>query len=111
MKDNYLIVFVTAKDKAEAEQVSQSLLKDQLIACANLVSPITSIFHWSGKIDKTEECLIIMKSREDLFAQLIERVKNLHSYEVPEILAVPVIQGYQGYFDWMNAVLKAKPES
>ena len=108
MKDNYLIIFVTAKDKAEAEQVSQSLLKDQLIACANLVSPITSFFHWSGKVDKADECLIIMKSREDLFNQIVDRVKGLHSYEVPEILAIPITQGYNGYLDWMDAVLKPK---
>ena len=111
MKDNYLIIFVTAKDKTEAEQVSQSLLKDKIIACANLVSPITSFFNWGGKIDKAEECLIIMKSRADLFDQIVRQVNSIHSYEVPEILAFPIVEGSKSYLEWMEAVLKPKSNS
>lgn len=106
MKGNYIIIFVTAKDKTDAEQLSQSLLKDRLIACANLVSPIDSFFYWANKIDKAEECLIIMKSRSDLFSQILERVKGLHSYEVPEVLAFPIVEGSKDYLDWMDKVLK-----
>jgi periplasmic divalent cation tolerance protein len=104
--NNYIIILVTAKDKAEAEKVSQSLLKERLIACANIINPVTSFFHWSGKIDRAEECLIVMKSRADLFAQVVERVKGLHSYEVPEILALPIVDGSEAYLGWMGEVLK-----
>ncbi len=82
------------------------LLKERLIACANIVSPVLSFFNWIGKLEKAEECLIIMKSRQDLFAKIAEHVKGLHSYEVPEILALPIIEGSKAYLDWMSVVLK-----
>ena len=107
--NNYIIILVTAKDKEEAEKISQLLLKERLIACANIVGPVTSFFHWSGQTEKAEECLIVMKSRRDLFAQVAEHVKRLHSYEVPEVLAFPIIDASKPYLDWMNAVLKPKP--
>lgn len=106
MNTNYIIVLVTTADKAEAEKIAQKLLEEKLIACANIVNPVTSFFHWSGKIDKAEECLVVMKSRMDLFAELSERLKGLHSYEVPEILALPIVVGSRAYLDWMGAVLK-----
>jgi periplasmic divalent cation tolerance protein len=106
MSGNYIIVLVTTVNKAEAEKIAQTLLKEKLIACANIINPVTSFFHWSGRIDKTEECLVVMKSRMDLFAELTERVKALHSYEVPEILALPVVEGSKAYFDWMDGVFK-----
>jgi periplasmic divalent cation tolerance protein len=106
MNTNYIIVLVTTADKAEAEKIAQKLLEEKLIACANIVNPVTSFFHWSGKIDKAEECLVVMKSRMDLFAELSERLKGLHSYEVPEILAFPIVEGSRAYLDWMGAVLK-----
>jgi periplasmic divalent cation tolerance protein len=106
MNTNYIIVLVTIADKAEAEKIAQKLLEEKLIACANIVNPVTSFFHWSGKIDKAEECLVVMKSRMDLFAELSERLKGLHSYEVPEILALPIVEGSRAYLDWMGAVLK-----
>lgn len=104
---DYIVILVTAKDKAEAEKISQALLEEKLIACANIVSPIASCFLWQGKIDKAEECLIIMKSRTDLFAQLLQQVKMLHSYEVPEILALPIVLGSADYLAWMQNVLKS----
>ncbi len=62
--DDYIIILVTTKDKEEAEKISQALLKERLIACANIVSPVTSFFHWAGKIERAEECLVVMKSRQ-----------------------------------------------
>jgi periplasmic divalent cation tolerance protein len=106
LKNNYIVILVTAKDKEEAEKISQLLLKERLIACANIVTPVTSFFNWIGKIDKAEECLIIMKSRQDLFAEVADHIKGLHSYEVPEILALPILEGSKAYLDWMSVVLK-----
>ena len=106
LKTNYIIILVTAKDKVEAEAISQALLKEHLIACANIVSPVTSFFWWQGKVDGAQECLIVMKSRLDLFAQVAERVRGLHSYEVPEVLAVPIVEGSAAYLGWMDEVLK-----
>ncbi len=106
MKSDYIIILVTCKDKQEAEKITQTLLNEHLIACGNIVNPVTSFFHWSGKIDKAEECLIVMKSRLDLFSQVADLVRGLHSYEVPEILALPIVEGSKAYLDWMGVVLK-----
>ena len=103
---NYIIVLVTAANKTEAEEIAQTLLKEKLIACTNIINPVTSFFYWLGKIDKCEECLMVMKSRMDLFAELSVLVKGLHSYEVPEILALPIVDGSKAYLGWMGEVLK-----
>lgn len=102
----FVIVLVTTANKVEAEKISQALLKEKLIACANIINPVTSFFRWSGKIDRCEECLVVMKSRMDLFSELVECVKGLHSYEVPEILALPIVEGSERYLGWMGEVLK-----
>jgi periplasmic divalent cation tolerance protein len=107
--NSYIIILVTTKDKQEAEKISQQLLKERLIACANIVSPVTSFFHWSDQTEKAEECLIVMKSRRDLFRQVAEQVKRLHSYKVPEVLALPIVDASKAYLDWMSVVLKPKP--
>jgi periplasmic divalent cation tolerance protein len=106
MNNDYIIVLATTANKAEAEKISQALLKERLIACANIINPVTSFFFWSGKIERAEECLMVMKSRRDLFAELAERLKGLHSYEVPEVLAIPIVEGSAAYLDWMSEVLK-----
>ena len=103
---NFIIVLVTCANKSEAEKIAQALLKEKLIACANIIDPVTSFFLWSGKVDRCEECLVVMKSRLDLFAELSVRVKGLHSYEVSEILALPIVEGSKAYLDWMEEVLK-----
>ena len=106
MNNDYIIVLATTANKAEAEKISQALLKERLIACANIINPVTSFFFWSGKIDRAEECLVVMKSRRDLFGELAERLKGLHSYEVPEVLALPIVGGSAAYLGWMSEVLK-----
>jgi periplasmic divalent cation tolerance protein len=106
MNTKYIIILVTTANKAEAEKIAQTLLKEKLIACANIINPITSFFRWSDKVESAEESLVVMKSRMDLFTELAERLKGLHSYEVPEILALPIVEGSKDYLDWMNGVLK-----
>jgi len=106
MDKNYIIVLVTTASKAEAEKISEALLKEKIIACANIINPVTSFFNWQSKVDKCEECLVIMKSRKDLFVELVERTKGLHSYEVPEVLTFPIVDGSRAYLEWLGSVLK-----
>jgi len=106
MNTDFIMVLVTTANKEEAEKISQKLVEEKLIACANITSPITSYFHWSGKINCAEECLVVMKSRMDLFGELVECVKSLHSYEVPEVLALPIVAGSEAYLGWMGKVLR-----
>ena len=103
---DFIIVLITTADKSEAEKISKTLLSEKLIACANIISPVASCFLWQGKIDNAEECLVIMKTRRSLFGELLLCVKGLHSYEVPEVLAVPVVAGSDAYLGWMGEVLK-----
>jgi len=106
LNNSYIIILVTTASREEAETIVQRLLEARLTACANIMGPVHSHFHWSGKIEKTEEYLILMKSRKDLFEKLSETVKALHSYEVPEILALAVVEGSKAYMDWLGSCLK-----
>jgi periplasmic divalent cation tolerance protein len=101
-----MIVMITTGTKTEAETIVHKLLEKKLIACGNILGPISSHFHWSGKIESTQEYLVFLKSREDLFEELSETVKTVHSYDVPEILGFPVVKGSKAYFDWLGSVLK-----
>ncbi len=102
---SYVVVLMTASDKKEASKIVRSLLDDRLIACANIIGPVSSLFWWEGKIDEASEVLVIMKSRKDLFKRLSERVKETHSYEVPEVLELPITEGLPSYLEWMSASL------
>ena len=101
-----MIVFVTTKNKSEAEKIAKALLYERWIACANIVGPVTSFFSWEGKADCADEFLMVMKSRKDLLDAVIDRVRDMHSYEVAEILAVPIVGGSKAYLGWMAKVLK-----
>ena len=105
-----ILVFTAAGSEQEAQDIVQVLLTRHLIACANIMGPVKSQFWWKGKIDKTEEYSVLMKSDEKLFEKLSETVKEVHSYEVPEILAVPIVKGWQPYLDWLNASLQQTPK-
>jgi len=96
---------MTVSDKKEALKIVRRLLNERLIACANIVGPVSSLFWWEGKIDEASEFLVIMKSRKDLFKRLSERVKETHSYEVPEVLELPITEGLPSYLEWVSASL------
>jgi len=96
---------MTASDKKEALKIVRRLLDERLIACANIGGPVSSLFLWEGKIDEANEFLVIMKSRKDLFKKLSELVKEIHSYEVPEVLELPIMEGLPSYLEWMSASL------
>ena len=105
MTTDYIIVIVTTASKQEAEKIANHLLNDKLIACANIVGPVTSLFRWRENVERAEEYLMLMKSRRDLFDRLTEAVKTLHSYEVPEIIAVPAVEGSRDYLNWLASCL------
>ena len=100
--DEFIIVLVTVSSLQEAEKIVTSLVNEKLAACGNIIKGITSIFMWKEKLCKDEEVLILLKSRRERFKELSQRVKELHSYEVPEIIAIPVVYGWRDYLDWIN---------
>jgi periplasmic divalent cation tolerance protein len=103
---SYLIVFVTAGNREEAVKIVRTLLEEKLIACGNIVDPVSSLFWWQGEIEEEKEALVIMKSHEKLFKKLSKRVTELHSYDVPEILALPIVDGSPSYLDWLKNCLE-----
>jgi len=97
-----IVVFVTMKDDQEAAAIGRRLLEEKLIACANTVKGIKSAFWWEGKIDNADETLLILKTTLELFPKIEKLVKSLHSYDVPEIIALPIVAGNEDYLDWMG---------
>lgn len=103
-----IIIFVTAKDFKEAKKISQALVERKLIACANIIQGVQSLFWWEGKVDVANEVLLILKTRRNLFKKVEQLVKSLHSYSVPEIIAMPIVAGSKEYLKWVNDSVRAK---
>jgi periplasmic divalent cation tolerance protein len=101
------VVFVTVSNEEEASKIGRALVEEKLIACANIVSRIRSIYWWKGEICDDQECLLIMKTQSSLFPLLQNRIRQLHGYEVPEIIAFPVAQGLPEYLQWVVQSTKA----
>lgn len=98
----YVVIFVTCANREEGEKISQGLVEKKLVACVNLIPEIFSRYWWQGKIEVSNETLLMIKSKKSLFKQIITEVKKLHSYTVPEIIALPIIDGNKDYLDWIK---------
>ena len=96
-----VIVFITTGSTDEAKKIGKLLVEEGLAACCTIIQPVESIFKWKDAIHVEQETLIISKTREELFSALEKRVKQLHGYEVPEIVAIPITQGSKSYLDWI----------
>jgi periplasmic divalent cation tolerance protein len=100
--DDKIIVLITASSRDEAERIAYALVDGRLAACVNIVPSVRSVFSWQGKTQEAEETLLVCKSRKSLFAKLSDSVKNLHSYTVPEIIALPIVAGSAEYLSWIQ---------
>ncbi len=98
----YIVIFVTASNKKEAGNIARGLLKNKLAACVNIIENVNSLFWWQGKIDQADEVLLIIKSKKSKLAAVIKLVKSMHSYDVPEIIALPIIGGDKIYLKWID---------
>jgi periplasmic divalent cation tolerance protein len=101
----HVLVFITASSREEAHAIGKTLVQEKLAACASLIPEIESLYVWKGRFCDERECLLLLKSREDLIDSLIPRVKALHSYEVPEILTVKIEKGNPEYLRWLDESL------
>lgn len=99
---SHAVVFVTASSADEATQIGRALVDERLAACANVVPAVASTYWWQGKVEEAGEALIILKTRQDLVARLTDRVKTLHTYTVPEVIAVPILGGNPDYLRWID---------
>jgi len=100
--EKYIVVFITAETHGQGRDIADALLARKLAACVNIVPGVQSKFWWQGKIDSANESLLIVKTREVLLDKVIATVKSLHSYKVPEIIALPIIGGNKDYLDWID---------
>ncbi len=102
MADSYIVVFITAASTGEAQQISCLLVEQKKAACVNIIPKIDSYFWWEGKTDSAQENLLIAKTKASLLPDIITLVKKVHSYEVPEIIAIPIVGGNKDYLEWVE---------
>ena len=104
-----LVVLVTVGSESEAETIATALLDERLAACVNIGGPIRSLYRWQGRIADDREWQLVIKTRSDLFDALADRVRVLHSYDVPEIIGLPVTVGNPAYLEWLEEA--TRPQS
>lgn len=102
----HMVVLITAGSQEQAESIARTLVAERLAACVNVVAGVTSIYRWKDEVQRDQEWLLVGKSRRDLLSALVERVQAIHSYEVPEIIALPLIGGSEAYLHWIDAEVR-----
>jgi periplasmic divalent cation tolerance protein len=100
------LLYVTTSSSAEAEKIAHALLAERLIACANLLPQMRSLYHWKGSIETADETVLILKTRAELVDQVITRTRELHSYACPCILSLPIETGNLDYLNWLKEETK-----
>ena len=102
-----IVVLSTASSAAEAETIARRLVDERLAACVNVVTGVRSFYRWKGKIEDSGEWLLVIKSSRGRFEELRAALEKLHSYDVPEVIALPVVEGTKNYLHWMEGELGA----
>tara|TARA_B100001250_G_scaffold409786_1_gene434835 strand:- start:323 stop:649 length:327 start_codon:yes stop_codon:yes gene_type:complete len=108
MTDNTksILVLCTSPDPASAKSIAEKLVNEKLAACVNVIPGVQSIFRWQGTIDHANENILVIKTKDNLYSELEERIKELHPYELPEIISVSIEKGLLKYLDWINESTK-----
>jgi periplasmic divalent cation tolerance protein len=101
-----IVVFSTCSSQREAEKIAGVLVEKRLAACVNLIPGVQSIYRWRGKVEHSKEILLVIKSNRELLPQLQSEISRMHSYEVPESLALSVVDGMESYLEWMDRELQ-----
>jgi len=108
--EEYAVVLVTCGSRAEARRIARAVVTQRLAACANLLEGrVESVYRWKGKVEQAREFLLLMKTSKARLAALEAEVKRLHSYEVPEFIALPVVEGSPAYLRWLGECLGRMP--
>ncbi|MGH2398278.1 MAG: divalent-cation tolerance protein CutA [bacterium] len=107
----HIVVLVTAGSAEEAGAIGQTVVSEKLAACSNLIASISSTYWWQGNVERAGEALIVLKTREDLLEAVVRRVRELHSYTVPEVIALPIVGGNPDYLRWIDESVRAPSRS
>lgn len=102
MNSSYIQVTTTTATKEEAQKIARYLVEQKVAACVQIAGPITSTYRWKGKVETAEEWLCLIKTQENLYSELEKAILSMHSYETPEIVAVPIVQGSREYLSWLE---------
>ena len=101
---NDIVVFITASSEDDAVKIARSLVEAKLAGCVNIIKNIRSIYRWEKNVEDEPEVLMIAKTQKTLFDNLMKKVKEIHSYTVPEIIALPIVEGSEDYLKWLRDV-------
>ena len=103
-----IIVLSTCGSQDEARRVARSLIDAKLAACVNILPGVQSIYHWQGAVEEEQEWMLVIKSTRPLFDRLCSELRKVHSYQVPEAIASPVVDGHKDYLDWIDREISGK---
>jgi periplasmic divalent cation tolerance protein len=103
-----IVVLCTCASPEDGERIARALLAGRLAACVSVAPGMRSFYHWKDGIEDSEECLLVIKSSRPLFAELSLAIEKLHAYEVPEVIALPVVEGSENYLNWLTANLRTE---
>ncbi len=101
---DYVQIITTTDSRAAAEKIAETLVKEKIAACVQVSGPISSTYEWKGKIEQAEEWVCAIKTRKDFYSRVEVRIKALHTYETPEIIALPILEGNPAYLAWIDEV-------
>lgn len=100
--ESFFEIITTVDTMEEAEKIARAVVEKNLVACAQISGPIVSIYRWKGNVEQAKEWRITMKSRKDLYGNIEKTIMSLHPYEVPEIIAIPILEGSEKYLEWIK---------
>lgn len=103
----YALIYITAESRAEALAIGRKLVEERLAACANVHDGMTSVYFWKNRVEQADEAVLLVKTRQSLVPRIVDRVQELHSYDCPCVVALPVVAGSADYLNWISAVTEA----
>ena len=106
MTEDYIQVITTTENKKDAEKIASVLVEKRLAGCVQILGPITSTYHWKSSVETAKEWLCLIKSKKNFYEEIEKTIKEIHSYETPEIIATPVVAGSRDYLEWLSDELK-----
>ncbi len=108
MLSSYVVILTTTPSKDVSLKIARELVKRKLVACVNIIPGVYSVYTWKGKVEEAQEELLVMKTKRELIKEVIKLVKELHPYEVPEVISLSISGGYEKYLKWIDEVVATR---